>query len=148
MIGWLVSLGFWNWFILGALLLIAELLAPGVFMVWLAIAALAVGLLSFVVVWSWQAQVIAFALFSVVAIVVGRKLSRPAGDVSEDHVFLNRRTAGYVGRVFALETAIVHGAGTVRIDDTVWRVSGPDLPAGTSVRVIAADGVNLTVEPA
>jgi membrane-bound ClpP family serine protease len=44
--GFFASLGIWNWFILGALLLIAEALVPGTFMLWLGLAALAVGALA------------------------------------------------------------------------------------------------------
>ena len=61
---------------------------------------------------------------------------------------LNRRTEALVGRVFTLEKPIVDGVGTVRIDDTIWRVRGPDRPAGSRVRVTQADGANLAVEPA
>ena len=48
-------------------------------------------------------------------------------------------------REFTLEKPIVDGAGTVRIDDTIWRVAGPDAPAGSRVRVVHADGASLTV---
>ena len=62
--------------------------------------------------------------------------------------FLNRRADALVGRVFTLEKPIVDGVGTVRIDDTVWRVSGPDCPAGSRVKVVRADGASLAVEAA
>jgi inner membrane protein len=65
-----------------------------------------------------------------------------------DSPFLNRRTEGYVGQVFTLEKPIVDGIGAVRINDTVWRVTGPDCPAGSRVRVARADGANLVVEAA
>jgi len=56
---WIVSLGAWNWFILAALLFLLEILAPGSFMLWLALSAILVGAISTAVVWSWQAQLIA-----------------------------------------------------------------------------------------
>ena len=62
--------------------------------------------------------------------------------------YLNRRTEALVGRVFTLEKPIVDGVGTVRIDDTIWRVSGADAAAGSRVRVVRAEGANLKVEPA
>jgi hypothetical protein len=65
-----------------------------------------------------------------------------------DQPFLNRRAEAFVGRVFTLEKPIVDGTGTVGIDDTVWRVSGPDTPAGSRVKVIRVDGAALYVEPA
>ena len=61
---------------------------------------------------------------------------------------LNRRTEALIGRVFTLDKPIVDGIGTVRIDDTVWRVpAGPDRPAGSRVKVTRADGASLAVEP-
>ena len=61
---------------------------------------------------------------------------------------LNQRAAQLVGRVVPLEQAIVNGQGRVQIADAYWNVSGPDLPAGTAVRIVASDGMNLRVEPA
>jgi len=145
MLEWIVSLGSWNWFILAALLLLIEILAPGMFMLWLGLSAILVGIISSAVVWSWQAQLIAFAVFAIASVPAwrhfARKVEKPA-----DSPFLNRRAEGYVGREFTLDKPIVGGVGTIRIDDTVWRVSGPDSPAGTRVKIARADGVNLMVE--
>ena len=76
------------------------------------------------------------------------ELRPPAIHSPTDQPFLNRRTASYVGRVFTLEKPIVDGIGTVGIDDTVWRVTGPDTPAGSQVKVTRVDGAVLHVEPA
>ena len=62
---------------------------------------------------------------------VWRRLARAGRGGERDQPFLNRRAEALVGRVFTLEKPIVDGVGTVRIDDTVWRVTGPDSPAGT-----------------
>ena len=70
------------------------------------------------------------------------------GAASQSNPFLNRRTDALVGREFTLEKPIVDGSGTVRIDDTIWRVAGPDAPAGSRVRVVQADGASLTVAAA
>lgn len=142
-----VSLGPWSWFILGGVLLVAEIAAPGVFLIWLGLAALATGALAYGVELSWQGEVLAFAGLSVVAVLVGWKLAPKPGKAS-DKPFLNRRAQAFVGRVFTLEEPIVGGAGFVRIDDTIWRVAGPDLAAGREVKVVAADGALLRVEPA
>jgi inner membrane protein len=142
---WIVSLGAWNWFILAALLFLIETLAPGSFMLWLGLSAILVGIISFAVVWSWQAQLIAFAVFAVAAIPLWRRLARNVEKPSA-RPFLNRRAEGYVGREFTLDKPIVNGMGTIHIDDTIWRVSGPDCPAGSRVKIARADGVNLLVE--
>ena len=65
---WIVSLGSWNWFILAALLLLLEVLMPGVFMLWLGLSAILVGIISTAIAWSWQSQVIAFAIFAILAL--------------------------------------------------------------------------------
>ena len=145
MLEWIVSLGSWGWFILAALLLVVEVLAPGMFMMWLGLSAILVGIISTAVDWPWPAQLIAFAVFAIASVPAwryfARKVEQPTGSP-----FLNRRADGYVGRVFTLDKPIVDGVGTVRIDDSVWRVSGPDCPAGSRVKIARADGANLTVE--
>jgi membrane protein implicated in regulation of membrane protease activity len=117
---------------------------PGVFMFWLGLAAMLVGAISLAVNWNWQAQFIAFAVFSVAMIPLWRRLS--FGAPVTDQPFLNRRADALVGRVFTLDKPIVDGAGTVRIDDSVWRITGRDVPAGRRVRVVRAEGTALQVE--
>ena len=64
MLSYLTSLGIWNWFIAAALLIVLEMIAPGAFMLWLGFAALAVGVISLVTTWAWQAQCVAFVVFA------------------------------------------------------------------------------------
>jgi membrane protein implicated in regulation of membrane protease activity len=142
------TLGSWNWLILGFVLMALELLAPGVFMFWLGLAALLVGLLSFAINPSWQAQLLMFAVFAAAAVPLWRRVARSNSAVSKSNPFLNKRADALVGRVFTLEKPIIDGSGTVRIDDTVWRVAGPDVPAGSRVRIVQADGASLTVAAA
>lgn len=143
----IAKLGAWNWLILSVVLMAIETFAPGVFMLWLGLAALIVGLLSFGVAWSWQAQIIIFAALSVAMVPLWRYYSGRNASPT-DKPFLNKRAEGLIGRVFMLEKPIVDGIGTVRIDDTIWRVSGPDAPSGSRVKIIHADGASLRVEPA
>ena len=143
----IISLGVWNWLILGAIFLALELFAPGAFMLWLGLAALAVGLVSFVIDWSWQAQLVAFAVISLALVPVWRHFA-PKVEKATDSPLLNRRAESYVGRIFTLDNPIVDGVGRVRIDDTIWRVTGPDSAAGSRVRIVRAEGANLFVESA
>ncbi|HVV39707.1 MAG TPA: NfeD family protein [Nitrobacter sp.] len=138
-----VSLGTWNWLIFGLLLMGLELLAPGVFLFWLGLAAFLAGVLSFVFHPSWQMQILLFAVFAIAAVPLWRRLARPKPGANS--AFLNKRADALVGRVCTLEKPIVDGRGTVRIDDTIWRVAGPDAPAGSRVRIVQADGASLTV---
>ena len=140
------TLGTWNWLVFGLLLMGLELMLPGVFLFWIGLAALLVGLLSFVFLPSWQLQLLMFAVFAAAAVPVWRRVARSNSGVSNSNPFLNKRAEAMIGRVFTLEKPIIDGAGTVRIDDTVWRVAGPDAPAGSRVRIVRADGASLTVE--
>lgn len=141
------SLGAWNWFILGLLLLAVEVFAPGTVILWLGLAALATGVVAFVVDPGWQGQLIAFAVLALIAVAVWWRFARGARRKGPEPL-LNNRAELHIGRIYTLEEAITLGIGRVRIDDSPWRVSGPDLAAGTRVRVIAADGAILLVEPA
>jgi hypothetical protein len=116
-------------------------------MLWLGLAAFLVGLISFFVDWSWQYQLVAFAAFAIAAIPLWRRLGSHA-KAPTDQPFLNRRADAFVGRVFTLEKPIVGGNGTISVGDTVWRITGPDRPSGSRVKVAAVDGATLRVEPA
>jgi membrane protein implicated in regulation of membrane protease activity len=149
MIAQIAALGAWSWFILGAALLVIEVLAPGTFILWLGLSAIFVGLISLAIEWSWQAQAATFAVLSIVSVIVWWRIGRrPKSEEVADQPFLNRRADGFVGRVFTLEKPMVDGCGTVRIGDTIWRVNGPDGPAGSRVKVVRADGPTLVVERA
>lgn len=143
MLDFLGALEPWDWFVAGGLLLVIEVIAPGVFMLWLGLAALLVGLLSWIVPWPWQAQFIAFAISAVAMIPLYIRLSFGG---RTDQPFLNQRGQALVGRVFTLDRPIVDGAGTVRVDDSLWRVTGPDIPAGRRIKVVSIDGAALHVE--
>jgi membrane protein implicated in regulation of membrane protease activity len=142
---YILSLGAWNWFVLAAVLFGIEIIAPGTFVLWLGFSAVAVGLISLAVEWPWQAQVVTFAVLSVVAIVLWRRIARKV-EAEPDRPFLNRRADALVGRIFKLDRPIVDGVGAVRIGDTVWRVMGPDCPAGSEVQVTRVEGADLRVE--
>jgi membrane protein implicated in regulation of membrane protease activity len=139
---------FWHWWALGVLLLIVELLAPGMFFIWMAEGAFLVG----AVVWivpglDLEYQLILFSVLSLASIAVFRRfLARHP--IPTDRPLLNRRSSQYVGRVFTLEHPIVNGRGKIRVDDSTWRVEGEDCGPGAKVRVTAAEGAILKVEKA
>lgn len=139
------GLGGWRWIVLGLVLLSIELIAPGTVLLWLGIAALAVGAIAFFVDPGWQVELIAFAVLGLAAACGWWFLGRPDNAAVSDQPMLNRRAERHVGRSFTLDHPIVGGQGRIRIDDTTWRVTGPDLSAGTRVRVVRADGAMLVV---
>lgn len=147
----LSGLGAWNWIVLGAVLLGLEVFAPGVYLLWIGIAALLTGALSFQIGeaawWGWPAQVIVFLVLSLASVIVGRYAF--GSDKGEsDQPLLNQRERQLIGQVSTLEEPIRDGHGRVRLGDTLWLATGPDLAAGTRVRVTGADGTTLKVEAA
>jgi len=137
----ITSLGDWTWWVAAVVLLVLELVVPGVYFLWLALAAFAVALSTLVFDWSWQWQLVSFAALSMICVVLARILvtNRP---IESDQPMLNRRGAALVGREFVLDEAIVNGRGRVKVGDSLWRVGGADCPAGTRIRVTAVrDGV-------
>ncbi|WP_041783367.1 NfeD family protein [Ancylobacter novellus] len=138
---------FWLWLIAAGLLMIAELVVPGAYLIWFGVAALATSIAVALVPMGWQAQLVLFAVAALFAVVIGRMLAR-SKHAESDRPFLNRRTDALVGRDFVLHEAIKDGVGQIRVDDTIWRVTGPDCPAGTRVVVAGAEGATLRVTPA
>lgn len=136
------------WGALALVLFAAEALAPGAFMLWIGIGAAAVFVLVAVfadipLLW----QVVAFVLLSVVSIQCYRRWGR-SHDRQSDQPLLNRRAEQLIGRVVVLDQGIVAGKGRAKIDDAFWVVAGPDLPAGSPVRVVAVEGMTLKVQQA
>jgi membrane protein implicated in regulation of membrane protease activity len=144
------ELGPWSWWIVAFVLLAAELIAPGVFLIWIGLAALVIGAVSLLLwdtaFWAWQLQLVLFAALSVVFALLGRKYFG-RNRAASDEPFLNQREASLVGRTATLQEPIVEGRGRIRLDDTWWPVNGEDLPAGTRVRIASARGRTLTIEP-
>lgn len=138
---------YWQWWVLAAVLLIVEVLAPGTFFLWLAVAAGVVGLS--MMLYPAMSPVVAWTLFAVLGvlsvILVLKYRKPPAADQASK---LNKRGQDYVGRTFELTEPIHNGKGKLTIGDTPWTVSGPDLAAGTRVKVVAVEGGELKVEGA
>jgi hypothetical protein len=143
---WLGRVDYWHWWILGGILLLVEVMAPSFYFLWLAIAAAVVGFVMLLVPdLGWQYQIIIFSGLSVISIALFRRYQRENPAVS-DQPALNRRGEQYIGRTFTLQEPIDNRIGMLRVDDTTWRISGDDLPAGTHVVVVGVDGVILKVQ--
>jgi len=139
---------FWHWLAFGVFLLIVELLAPGMFFLWMAQAAAATGVLLFLFPGlGWEVQITVFSVLAVLGVGVARRFFK-RHPIESDQPLLNRRTAQYIGRVFTLERPIVNGQGKIKVDDSTWKVRGEDCEAGTQVVVVDTDSVVLIVKKA
>ena len=140
------NLDYWHWLILAVVLVILEVFSPGVFFIWMGLAAGIVGMiLYFIPELGWQYQLLIFALFSVAAILAARAILQ-RHPIKTDQPNLNRRGEQYVGRVFTLDEPIINGEGKIHVDDSTWKIRGEDCPAGRRVHVAGVDGVVLLVQ--
>ncbi|AOE49038.1 NfeD family protein [Kangiella sediminilitoris] len=145
------GLDYWHWLVLGLLLLILEMFAPGAILLWFGIAALIVGSLMLFLgeVLDPQWQWLIFSVFSVVSILVWRGFSKKRQrEHPEEEESLNQRGKALIGQTYTLATAIEDGVGKAKVGDTYWRVTGPDLPQGEKVKVIGFEGATLKVDKA
>ena len=145
---WFNHIVFWHWWILAGILLILELTSPVFFFLWLGFAAAAVGFLLLVFPSiPVEAQLVLFGILCVVSVLAWRRY-REIHPPESVQPLLNQRGQQYKDRVFTLDEAIVNGVGKVEVDDSTWRVKGPDLPVGTRVKVTGVDGVVFIVTKA
>ena len=148
-LSWLDGTQFWHWWILAAIFAGIEILAPGVFFIWLGAAAALTGLIALVIPsLGWELEALIFAVLAVVTVVYWRNRIKKGKGADDPAAMLNRRGDQMIGRTAVLSEPIQNGRGKAKIDDTVWRVEGIDLPAGTPIKVTAVDGAVLKVEAA
>jgi membrane protein implicated in regulation of membrane protease activity len=106
------------------------------------------GALFIVVPAPWQVQLAVFAGLSLACLYAWFRLVRGSADAPSDRPTLNRRMDALIGQEFVLDEPIQSGRGRVRVADTVWAVTGPDLASGSRVRVSGYEGTVLKVDPA
>jgi len=136
----------WAWLTFGLVLAGLEMLVPGVYLLWFALAALGTGILTYLLDLSPAMQVVDFAFLSLIAVFSARRFLRDRPIVGADET-LNRRGAQLVGREAQVAKAIEHGTGRVRLGDSEWIAYGPDIAEGAWVRVVGTEGTALRVEP-
>jgi inner membrane protein len=142
---WLQNLAqHWVWLSLGLILGAIEMLVPGFFLMWLGLAALIVGVLTWALPISLPLQVALFAILSVLTVYAGKKFLKDNPIESTDPM-LNDRGARLTGEIVTVVEAIVDGRGRVKVGDTEWNARGVDAKAGAKVRVTGADGAVLLV---
>jgi membrane protein implicated in regulation of membrane protease activity len=134
------------WLVAALALAIAELIAPGFFMIFIAAGAALTGFVMLAIPGlGWVAQALLFAAFSAAAVVIGRRWYHRMRSTGPTHG-LNDRTAKLIGKTVEVCEAITAGEGRVKVGDGAWSATGPDAPAGALVRITGATGSVLSVE--
>lgn len=136
----------WGWAVLAVVLAGAEIIAPGVFLIWLAAAAVATAMVTAVFDLAWEVQLVLFAGFSVLAVVIARAFFGENSSEAADPA-LNRLAERLIGTKVTVAEPLRNGRGRVRVGDSEWLAEGPDLPVGACVRIVAVEGATLHVEP-
>ena len=135
----------WGWLALGLVLAAAEMAIPGVFLIWLALAALVTGLLSWVLPIALPMQVGLFAVLAIVSVFAGKRYLANNPVESADPA-MNDRGARMLGEMVTVTEPLADGRGRVRHGDSEWLAKGPDAEPGTRMRVSGHDGTILIVE--
>lgn len=138
--------GYWFWLIVAVMLAVAELVLPGVFLIWVAAAAAITGLVTLALDPPLAVQLGVFAAAAIAATWGGRRWYS-ANPVPSADPLLNDRAARLVGETVELTKAIANGHGRARVGDSEWNVRGPDAPAGACMRVIGSEDGALVVRP-
>ncbi len=140
-------LQFWHWWILAIIFLILEMLSPGVFFMWIGLAAGATGVVLLAMPeLGWEIQFVIFALTSILAVIAG-KFWFKRHPITSEQPDLNERSEDLIGKTYQVEQAIKNGAGRIKVGESTWKATGPDCPAGSLIRVVSVDGAVVTVEP-
>ncbi len=135
----------WGWLALGLLLAVGEMAIPGVFLIWLAGAAIITGLASWVLPLGPAVQIVLFVGLALVSVFAGRNWLR-ANPIAAADPKMNDRGARAVGETVLVTQVIEGGSGRVRLGDSEWLARGPDAEPGTRMRVCGHDGAVLLVE--
>lgn len=144
---WLEGLdAHWVWLTLGLILAGLEMIVPGVYLIWLAVAAIITGVLTGLFDLSLPMQVIDFVFLALIVAFSAKRFLREKPIESSDPL-MNRRGARMVGETALVVQTIEHGSGRVHYGDGDWIARGPDVPAGERVRIVGSDGSSLLVEP-
>ncbi len=147
MLDWVIAHAGLVWLAAALLLGGAELAAPGVFLIFLAIGAAftGIGVLALPVL-PPAAQLLSFALWTAVSILIGKRWYADYPVATSDPL-LNDRGARLIGDTVIVVEAITNGEGRVRVGDGVWTAIGEDAPAGASLRITGVHNGKLTVTP-
>jgi membrane protein implicated in regulation of membrane protease activity len=136
----------WLWLIGGVVLLIAEVIAPGFFLVFIGAAAIATGLFTVLFGLGIVPQLALFALYALLAVLIGQRFYANRHTDSSDPL-LNDRAGRLVGKVVTVVTAVDERSGRVRVGDSEWSARGGPAAPGERVRITGVEGNCLSVEP-
>jgi len=139
-------LGNYGWWVVALVLVAAEIVAPGFFLLWIGIAAALMGLLLLLFPdMPFLLQTVVFGVLAVGTCLIYWKFIRPSAETRDDQPMLNRKGERMIGRRVLAVTTFVNGRGKVRVGDSEWLAEGPDVAVGDAVEVVGVNGATLRV---
>jgi membrane protein implicated in regulation of membrane protease activity len=136
----------WWWAAAAAIIAILELHAPGYYLIWLAVGAALTATLESLIGLSLSGQLFVFAVASGLSCLAGYFAYRNLGVFDKFAAGINQKGVSMVGTRGIVSVDLANGQGKVRLGDSVWLAEGPDLPAGTPIRVTAVRNTVVIVE--
>ncbi len=133
------------WLALAALLALAELFVPGVFLIWVAAAAAVTGILSLFIDLTVAGQLTVFGLSTIIAVLGGRRWYL-THNVESENPLLNNRSAQLIGRTVTVIEAISATSGRAKVADGEWPARGPDMEKGAIAKVASVESGVLQLE--
>jgi membrane protein implicated in regulation of membrane protease activity len=139
-----MTIAYWHWLVFGFCMVATEAIFPGAFFIWVGSAALALSGILFIVPMEAASQFVCFGFMAPLFAILGKKIFRKQLG-TQPPLFLNRRAQQLIGQVVTLDASIVHGHAHITVGDSKWRIKGPDLPAGTEVKIVSVEENMLIV---
>ncbi len=141
------NMEFWHWLIIGVAFLVLEIFAPGAIFMWFGFS----GLLTGTILWlfpemSMGLQFLLFAVAAVLSILLWKLIRQRSPAPQSPDPELNNRLIVFIGQEHVLQTPITNGRGRMHLGDGTWTILGPNLPAGSQVRITGVKGIQFTVE--
>ncbi|GAA5096241.1 NfeD family protein [Wohlfahrtiimonas larvae] len=135
-----------NWFTVGIILIILEMLLPGMFLMWFGVSALLVGVITLIISMSINSELILFAITSVLSVItvilIMRKVS-PNTQSTITHNLNQARGSEFIGMTFTLDSKVMNNDGKLNIGDTAWLIKGPDAEAGAHIEITHVENNTL-----
>lgn len=139
-----MTIAYWHWLVFGFCMVAAEAIIPGAFFIWIGSAALVLSGILFIFPVEAASQFVCFGLMIPLFAILGKKIFRTQTGMQPQN-FLNRRAQQLIGQVVTLDAPIIHGHAHITVGDSKWRLKGPDLPAGTDVKIVDVEENMLIV---
>ena len=135
----------WAWIAAGGGLALAEMAAPSSYLMWIALGAAITAIAD-----AWfglllEGQLAVFAIATSISCVIGYFVYGSMQPSPQPEQSLNDPHRAMIGARGTVCETFMNGRGKVRIGDTVWLATGPDLATGAPVVVSARDGTRLVV---